>query len=121
MLIVDSGTALFREEFLDRGVTKARANLLNLFVHKFKNTAEIYNLPALFVNQVYNSPDQLFGKNKWIHFGGNIVAHTNSYRIRLEKVGEGVNKRRATLVKSPMKGMDEALYKITDKGIEDVE
>lgn len=120
MMVVDSGTALFREEFLKRGTTKTKSNMLNLFVHKFKNTAEAYNIPAIFVNQVYNSVDPEFGKNKWIPYGGNIVAHTHQYRIRLEKIGEGNNKRRATLVKSPIKGPDESLYKITESGIEDV-
>lgn len=120
MIVMDSGTALFRGQFLGRGNTKSKFDLMNTMLHKAKGIAEFWRIPVIFVNQIYHKPDEMYGKDADIPYGGNIVGHLIPYRIKLEKIGEGKNKRRAILKKSPYHDQNEALYKITDSGVEDV-
>lgn len=120
MIVVDSGTALFRGQFLGRGNTKSKFDLMNSMLHKLKGIAEFWKIPVIFVNQIYHKPDEMFGKDTDIPYGGNIVGHLIPYRIKLQVVGSG-KRHRATLKKSPYHANNEALYKITEKGIEDVD
>jgi len=50
--------------------------------------------------------------------GGNIVAHASKTRLYLRKSKE--DKRVAKLVDSPSLPDGEAIYRVTEKGIEDI-
>jgi len=120
MMVVDSATALFREEFLGRGNTKAKFDLLNRMVHKAKGIAEFWKIPVIFVNQIYHKPDEMYGRDPDIPVGGNILGHAMQCRIKLSIVGSG-KKHKAKMMKSPYHANNEAVFQITNKGIEDVE
>lgn len=117
-IIMDSGTALFRSQYLGRGRGQAKFELLNELIHDFKAVVENYNIPGLFVNQIYHSPDQSYGKDEDIPYGGNIVGHMMPYRIKLEHF---IKTNKATIIKSPYQANDEARFKVTEAGVVDVD
>lgn len=118
LLIVDSGTALFRSDYLGRGNTKAKFDLLNEVIHDLKAIAENYNIPVIFINQIYHSPEQSFGKDEDIPYGGNIIGHAIPYRIKLEHF---IKTNKATIMKSPYQANNTAVFKVTDAGVVDVD
>jgi len=118
IIIIDSGTALFRSDYLGRGNTKAKFDLLNEMIHDLKAIAENYNIPIIFINQIYHSPEQSFGKDEDIPYGGNIIGHAIPYRIKLEHF---IKTNKATIMKSPYQANNTAVFKVTDAGVVDVE
>jgi len=114
LIVVDSGTALFRSEYLERGNLSRKQQHLNEMMHLLKNTAENHNLAVVLINQIYHRPDA-FG-NPEMAYGGNVVAHSSTYIVNLAKSGR---KYMATLEKSPMHPKDNCLYDITPAGIVD--
>lgn len=114
LIIVDSGTALFRSDYLGRGNTKTKFDLMNEMVHDLKLLAEHNNLVVIFVNQIYHKPDEMYGADPDIPYGGNIIGHTMSYIIKLSKSG---SKRRAKITKSPYQANDDIRFDIKAEGI----
>ena len=117
LLVVDSAVGLFRSEYLGRGTLSERQQKLNHFVHLLVKMAEAYNCAAVATNQVMSSPDVFFG-DPTKPIGGNVVAHTSTYRVYLKKSGK---KRIARMVDSPHHPEEEALYTITEAGVSDPE
>lgn len=117
LIIVDSGTALFRSEYLGRGNTKAKFDLMNEMIHDLKNIASNYNIAVVFVNQIYHSPEQSFGKDEDIPYGGNIIGHAIPYRIKLEKFTKS---HKMTIKKSPYQANDEQKFAVTEAGVVDL-
>ncbi|MEO2201323.1 MAG: DNA repair and recombination protein RadA, partial [Nitrosopumilus sp.] len=97
LIVVDSAVGLFRAEYLGRGTLSARQQKLNHFVHLLVRIAETYDCAAIATNQVMASPDVFFG-DPTRPVGGNVVAHTSTYRIYFKKSGK---KRIARMVDSP--------------------
>jgi len=118
LLIVDSLTAQFRSEFVGRGTLAERQQKLNKHMRTLQKTAEMHNVVVLVTNQVISRPDILFG-DPTEPVGGNVVGHSSKTRLYLRKSKE--DKRVAKLVDSPSLPDGEALYRITENGIEDVE
>lgn len=115
LVIADSGVSLFRSEYLGRGTLSERQQRLNHFVHLLSRIAETYNCAAVMTNQVMSSPDVLFG-DPTKPIGGNVVAHTSTYRVYLKKAGK---KRIAKMVDSPHHPESEILFDIGEAGIID--
>ncbi|MGI0082138.1 MAG: DNA repair and recombination protein RadA [Nitrosopumilaceae archaeon] len=117
LIIVDSAVGLFRAEYLGRGTLSDRQQRLNKFMHLLTRTAEIYNVATIATNQVMASPDTFFG-DPTRPIGGNVVAHTSTYRIYFKKSGK---KRIARMVDSPHHPEQEVLFTLTEAGISDPE
>jgi len=115
LLIVDSAVGLFRAEYLGRGTLSVRQQRLNKFVHLLVRIAETYNCAALATNQVMASPDVFFG-DPTRPIGGNVVAHTSTYRIYFKKSGK---KRIARMVDSPHHPEQEVIFTLTEAGVSD--
>lgn len=115
LVIADSGVSLFRSEYLGRGTLSERQQKLNHFVHLLVRMAETYNCAAVMTNQVMSSPDVIFG-DPTKPIGGNVVAHTSTYRVYLKKAGK---KRIAKMVDSPHHPESEVLFDISKAGIID--
>jgi len=115
LLIVDSAEGLFRAEYLVRGTLSERQQRLNKFVHLVVRIAETYNCAALATNQVMSSPDTFFG-DPTRPIGGNVVAHTSTYRIYFKKSGK---KRIARMVDSPHHPEQEVIFTLTEAGVSD--
>jgi DNA repair protein RadA len=118
LIIVDSLTSQFRSEFIGRGMLADRQQKLNKHMHTLMKLAEMENIAVLVTNQVMSRPDILFG-DPTAPIGGNIVGHNSKTRLYLRKAKE--NKRVAKLVDSPSLPDGEAIYSLTEKGIEDAE
>ena len=115
LLIVDSAVGLFRAEYLGRGTLSVRQQRLNKFVHLLVRIAEVYNCAALATNQVMASPDVFFG-DPTRPIGGNVVAHTSTYRIYFKKSGK---KRIARMVDSPHHPEQEVIFGLGEAGVID--
>ena len=116
LIIVDSVMSHFRAEYLGRGTLSERQQKLNKFIHKLLQIAEAYNVIVMITNQVMDSPGIFFG-DPTRPVGGHVLAHSSTYRVYLRK-SKG-NKRVARLVDSPCLPEGEAIFEITDVGIED--
>ncbi len=119
LIIVDSLTAHFRSEYLGRESLAERQQKINKHMHKLIRLARAFNAVACVTNQVMASPNVFFGE-PIRPIGGHVVAHTSHTRIFLRKAARGPI-RIARLVSSPYLPEGEAVFKITENGIEDVE
>ena len=117
LIISDSAVGLFRSEYLGRGTLAARQQKLNRFVHLLVRLAETYNIASNMTNQVMSSPDQFFG-DPTKPIGGNVVAHTSTYRIYFKKSGK---KRIARMVDSPHHPEQEVIFALAEEGVADPE
>jgi DNA repair protein RadA len=118
LMIVDSLMAQFRAEYVGRGTLAERQQKLNKHLRVLQRLAEMYNIAVLVTNQVMARPDILFG-DPTEPVGGNVVGHATKTRLYLRKSKD--DKRVAKLVDSPSLPDGEALYRITENGIEDVD
>jgi DNA repair protein RadA len=117
LVIVDSIISHFRAEYLGRESLPMRQQRLNQHLHRLLRMAEIYNIPVIVTNQVVASPNAFFGPaNK--PAGGHVLAHLSTNRMFLRK-GRRYT-RIAKLIDSPYLPEGECVFKITDRGIEDV-
>lgn len=117
LIVADSAVGLFRSEYLGRGTLSNRQQKINHFVHLLSRYAEIYNCAAIATNQVMASPDVFFG-DPTRPIGGNVVAHTSTYRIYFKKSGR---KRIARMVDSPHHPEEEVLFALGEAGVMDLE
>ena len=120
LIIVDSLIAHFRSEFIGREMLAERQQKLERHLHKLMRLARAYNAAAVVTNQVMAKPDAFFSEAV-AAAGGHILAHTSHTRVFLRKAS-APHVRIAKLVVSPsLPEGAECLFKITEKGIEDVE
>ena len=117
LIVADSAVGLFRSEYLGRGTLSTRQQKLNHFVHLLSRIAETYNCAAIATNQVMASPDVFFG-DPTRPIGGNVVAHTSTYRIYFKKSGK---KRIARMVDSPHHPEEEVIFALGEAGVIDPE
>jgi DNA repair protein RadA len=108
----------FRSEYIGRETLSERQQALNNQLHKLLRLTEAFNLPVVITNQVQANPATFFGDpNK--PTGGNIMAHASTHRVYLRKGSKGT--RIATIIDSPSLPENKTRFKITEKGIEDVQ
>jgi DNA repair protein RadA len=118
IVIVDSMIGHFRGEYIGRESLSERQQTLNSQLHKLLRLTEAYNLPVIVTNQVQANPAQFFGDpNK--PAGGHIMAHACTHRVYLRKGSKGT--RIAKVIDSPYLPENSTRFKITEKGIEDVQ
>lgn len=116
LVVVDSTMGLFRAEYAGRGTLATRQQKLNRHLHTLQRLADVHNLAVFLTNQVMARPDIFFG-NPTAAIGGHILAHNSQFRVYLRK-GKG-GKRIARLIDSPYLPEGEAVFNISEKGIED--
>ncbi len=116
LLIVDSLTSHFRAEYVGRGTLADRQQKLNRHLHDLMRFGEIFNAAVVVTNQVQSKPDAFYG-DPTRPIGGHVVAHTATFRIYLKKSKGDL--RVARLIDSPHLPEGEAVFRITERGIED--
>jgi len=116
LVIIDSIISLHRAEYLGRGTLADRQQRLNAILHKLIRLAEMFNIAIVITNQVQSSPDMFFG-DPTKAAGGNIIAHTSTYRIYLRKSGEN---RIAKMIDSPYHPYSDIRFTVNEKGVDDV-
>jgi len=117
LVIVDSIIGHFRSEYVGRGTLANRQQILNTHIHDLLRLTETFDeLAILFTNQVSAKPDVFYG-DPLRATGGNIIAHGATIRIRLRK-GKG-EQRVAKVVDAPHLPEEDAVFSITEDGIQD--
>lgn len=116
LIVVDSLTAQFRSDYVGRGELAPRQQKLNRHMGTLLRLANSHNAAVLVTNQVMANPDQMFG-DPTKAIGGHIVAHNSAVRLYLRK-SKG-DKRIARLVDSPYMPEGEAVFRVTDDGIQE--
>ncbi len=116
LVVVDSLTSHFRSEYVGRGTLSERQQKLNRHLHMLQKLADQFNLCVYVTNQVMATPDAFFGPTMKA-VGGHVLAHASTYRLFFRK-SKG-NKRVARLIDSPDMPEGEALFQLTEKGVED--
>lgn len=118
LVVVDSLTSAFRADYIGRGTLAERQQKLNKHVHALQRLADIYNIAVYVTNQVMDRPDILFG-DPTVPIGGHVLAHLSGYRLYLRRSKE--DRRIAKLVDSPHLPDAECVFRVTEKGLCDVE
>ncbi|MCD6493836.1 MAG: DNA repair and recombination protein RadA [Archaeoglobaceae archaeon] len=116
LLIVDSLTSHFRAEYVGRGTLADRQQKLNRHLHDLMKFGDLFNAAIVVTNQVQAKPDTFYG-DPTRPVGGHIVAHTATFRVYLRKSKGEL--RVARLIDSPHLPEGEAVFKITERGVED--
>lgn len=115
LLVVDSLTSLYRAEFQGQKYLARRQQALGKMYHRLLRIAEIHNCVCLVTNQMVANID-MFGRDQAV--GGNVIAHTSTYRISLKNQAKGIIAR---MEDSPMHAKYEVLLGLSEKGITDPE
>jgi len=120
LVIVDSATALFRTDFAGRGELSVRQIKLGQFLRSLHTLCDTFGVAVVITNQVVAQVDgsAMFGDNKK-PIGGNIMAHASTTRLSLRK-GRG-NTRICKIYDSPCLPESEAMFCITEQGVNDAE
>ncbi|AMQ18706.1 DNA repair and recombination protein RadA [Thermococcus peptonophilus] len=116
LLVVDSLMAHFRSEYVGRGTLAERQQKLAKHLADLHRLADLYDIAVFVTNQVQAKPDAFFG-DPTRPVGGHILAHSATLRVYLRKGKAG--KRVARLIDSPHLPEGEAVFRITEKGVED--
>jgi DNA repair protein RadA len=94
-----------------------RQHQLLKVMHVLQNIAHAHNIAVVITNQIQTTPNE-WTSNSDIPIGGNVLAHTSAFRIRLR--GSNPDKMWAKLVSSPCYPQDDASFAITEMGIVDI-
>lgn len=116
LIIIDSLTSHFRADYVGRASLAERQQKLNRHLHTLQRLADAFNLAVYVTNQVMADPSVLFG-DPTRAVGGNVLAHMSTFRIYLRRGRGGT--RIARMVDAPNLPEAEAVFKITERGIED--
>lgn len=116
LIIVDSMTSHFRSDYSGRGELAPRQQKLNRHLHALQKLADTHNIAIYITNQVMANPAMMFG-DPTVAVGGNIIGHASGFRLYLRKSKQ--TKRIARLIDSISLPEGEAVFNVTEKGIED--
>lgn len=114
VVCVDSLTAHFRAEYVDRGELAERQQKLNRHLHDLSRLADLYNIAVLVTNQVQSNPDSYFG-DPTKPIGENILGHKSTVRLYLRN-SKGT-KRIVRLVDAPSLPDGEAVMRVETEGL----
>ncbi|MGZ5551725.1 MAG: DNA repair and recombination protein RadA, partial [Nitrososphaeraceae archaeon] len=115
LLVLDSAISHYRAEYLGRGTLSERQQKINRLMHILIRISETYKIAVILTNQIQSVPDTIFG-DPFRPAGGNIIAHSSTYRIYLKKAGKN---RIARIVDSPYHPEIEALFSLGEEGVTD--
>ncbi len=119
LVIIDSITALYRVDYCGRGELAARQNALGKHLSDLKKLADIYNLVVVYTNQVVSDcgGGMSFVSNPIKPIGGNILGHASTNRLQFRKGRD--NQRIAKIIDSPFLCPGDAIFSITEGGVDD--
>lgn len=118
LIIVDSMMGHLRSEYVGRGMLADRQGELKQILHTLKHLCWIHKITGVYTNQVQDDPGKMYG-NPMKPIGGHIMGHAPTYRIQLRR--GRLEMRIVTMKKSADLPDGEARFKVTEKGLEDVE
>jgi len=122
LVLVDSIIGPLRSEYVGRETLWNRQQILNRILKELRNYARIYNVVVVVTNQVVANPNVVYNVDPVqmnVPAGGHILGHGDETRVYLRKAAG--DKRIARLIDSSWLPPSEAVFRITKKGVEDVE
>ncbi|MFN4133806.1 MAG: DNA repair and recombination protein RadA [Candidatus Hadarchaeales archaeon] len=114
LVVIDSVTSLFRNEFCGRASLAERQQKLGRHIATLHRIAELNDAVVFITNQVQARPDIFFG-DPTRPVGGHVLGHAVTARIYLKKA-KG-NLRTAQLIDHPSLPPEAATFQITEAGI----
>ncbi|MDD1776082.1 MAG: DNA repair and recombination protein RadA, partial [Candidatus Methanomethylicus sp.] len=118
LLIVDSLTAHFRNEYQGRENLVGRQQRLNAFIHQLQRLTTLNDLIVVVTNQILDVPEVIPGVKPMKPAGGNIVAHGSTFRLWLER---SKGKTRISVIDSPKHAKSNTYVALSEQGVIDVE
>uniref|UniRef100_A0A7C3NCK7 DNA repair and recombination protein RadA n=1 Tax=Candidatus Methanomethylicus mesodigestus TaxID=1867258 RepID=A0A7C3NCK7_9CREN len=118
LLVVDSLTAHFRNEYPGRESLVGRQQRLNIFIHQLQRTATLYDAIIVVTNQILDVPEVIPGVKPMRPAGGNVVAHGSTFRLWLER-SKGMT--RVSVIDSPKHPRWSTYISLSQNGVEDAE
>jgi len=121
LIFIDSLVGSFRSEYTGRESLWYRQQLINKLLRKLLRDATMFNLAVVVSNQVVSTPTTVWSgevEEQIKPTGGNIVAHGCATRLYFRKAGG--SKRIAKLIDSAWLPEGECIFRISEKGIEDL-
>ena len=118
LVIIDSGTGLFRTEFVGRGSRLDRDYLLRQFFAELRKLCDIFGVAVVITNQIeYRKPGR--SEDKYDPWGDEVESHCVTTRVELKKRGFICQRINARIVKSPHLAEEECVFCIDSDGIID--
>ncbi len=118
VLIVDSLTAHFRNEYQGRENLVSRQQRLNAFIHQLQRLATLHDLIVLVTNQILDVPEVIPGVKPMRPVGGNVVAHGSTFRLWLER---SKGRTRVNIIDSPKHPKWSTYVALSEGGVVDVD
>ena len=116
LLVVDSATGLFRQDFSGLGHLSERQKYLDRFLSLCSNMAKLHHVAVIWTNQIYQAPT-FFGDGITA-VGGSKIAHKSTYRVYFSKSGKY---RIAKMVDSPKDAQTEVMFGLSSRGCVDMD
>lgn len=117
LLIIDSATGLFRQDYSGRAMLSERQKYMDEFLTMASNMANFHKIAIIWTNQVMVNPGIFYG-DPITAIGGTVLAHKSTYRVYFKKSGAY---RMAKMVDSPKHGQTEVMFGLSESGVVDYE
>ena len=117
LIVIDSATGLFRQDFSGRAMLSERQKYLDEFLTMASNMANFHNIAIIWTNQVMINPGVFYG-DPVTAIGGTVLAHKSTYRVYFKKSGAY---RMGKMVDSPKHGQIEVMFGLSEDGVVDQE
>ena len=114
LVVIDGAIGQFRLDFIGLGNLSNRQTEIKLFVNRLKKLRQYFDIPFIMTNQVYTKVGIIAYD---VQAGGHIVGHVSTCTLQIGKKGEN---RKLRVRKDPSTPDTEVLFKITNKGFEDL-
>lgn len=118
LVVVDSLTAHFRNEYQGRENLVGRQQRLNAFIHQLQRLATLSDIIVVVTNQILDVPEVIPGVKPMRPVGGNVVAHGSTFRLWLER---SKGRTRVSVIDSPKHPKWSTYVALSEKGVIDVE
>ena len=117
LIVIDSATGLFRQDYSGRGMLSERQKYLDEFLTMASNMANFHNIAIIWTNQVMINPGVFYG-DPVTAIGGTVLAHKSTYRVYFKKSGAY---RMGKMVDSPKHAQIEVMFGLSEEGVVDQE
>lgn len=121
-IAIDSFTSPFRRDYPGRELLATRQQKINYCINLLLKYSWAYELAVLATNQVQAKPEAQFTTRPELinpPIGGHVVYHGFNNRIYMEQTSDPYTWR-ATLIASSYLPRGQTVFKITERGIDDV-
>lgn len=117
LIIIDSATGLFRQDYSGRGMLSERQKYMDEFLTLASNMANFHKVAIIWTNQVMVNPGVFYG-DPITAIGGTVLAHKSTYRVYFKKSGAY---RMAKMIDSPKHAQTEVMFGLSESGVVDYE